>query len=312
MREREIAQSKWFAYRFMSPLAATKHFSDLYREGVKAYVREHQDRDLAEQVQGLALNVFSKPSGSLTELWRTRQKADELGLPYELLIEFGLYFAGRRKWRFTPRPCQLFGSKKSDVAWPIELEKFLEERYPSALLGIEGLPQYRAENYQGLAPQDDYRAALAEFIQECAKPWQLVVGQLCVETRHLPILSTMKLVPQHLRRGVIAEIRHDLETGILARPPYEQLPAISYAPACFGIPNIYDGAVPGCSVCPMAQQCQVFAFDVSEKMLNSVGTVFPVTDAKLKKRRASGRARQAKFRAKKKINAASAIRPGAS
>lgn len=299
-REREIAQKKWFAYRFMSPLAATKHFADVYRKGVKAYVNEHEDRDLSERVQGLALNIFAKPSASLTELWRARQKADELGLPYELLVEFGFHFAGRRKWRFTPRPGQLFGSKNSNVAWPAELEKFLEERYSAALIGINGLPQFRAENYQRLVAQDSYREALTKYVEESAKPWSNFVGRLCVETRHLPMLPMMRRIPTHMRRGVISDIRYDLEIGILHREPDERLPAISYVPGCFGIPDNYDAAVPECLACPMAQQCQALAFDVSQKMMSAYGTISPVNDAQLERRRASGRKRKAAFDARER------------
>lgn len=92
-REREVAHKKWFAYRFMSPLAATKHFAELYSKGFKAYIRFNRDRDEAELRQGLGQNIFHKPGRSLTELWHARQRADELGLPYELLIEFGFEFA---------------------------------------------------------------------------------------------------------------------------------------------------------------------------------------------------------------------------
>ncbi|MGR9385183.1 hypothetical protein [Rhizobium leguminosarum] len=47
-REREVANKKWFAYRFMTPLAATKHFASLYSKGFKAYIRFNGDRDEAE------------------------------------------------------------------------------------------------------------------------------------------------------------------------------------------------------------------------------------------------------------------------
>lgn len=115
-RERELANSKWFAYRFMSPLAATKLFADLYRKGVKAYVRKHRDIEEAEKANGIANNIFSQASGSLTQLWQARQKTDELGLPYDLLIDFGFHFASRRRWRHTPRPIQLLEARTP--RWP--------------------------------------------------------------------------------------------------------------------------------------------------------------------------------------------------
>ena len=127
--EQELSFTKWFGYRFMSPLAATRHFARVYKEKLKLYVRRYQDVETAEHVRGLAPDIFFKPSGDLTQLWKARQRADRLGLPYELLIEFGFEFASRRTWRHAPRPIQLFGSDKSKIAWLTELEKFLENRY---------------------------------------------------------------------------------------------------------------------------------------------------------------------------------------
>lgn len=56
-REREVADKKWFAYRFMTPLAATKHFGELYTKGFKAYIRFNRDRGEAELRQGLRQNL---------------------------------------------------------------------------------------------------------------------------------------------------------------------------------------------------------------------------------------------------------------
>jgi len=150
-RERELAHSKWFPYRFISPLRATKHFADLYRDGYKAYVRANVDAETSEKVKGLSLQIFNKPTGNLTQLWKARQRADDLGVPYELLISFGFLFASRRTWKNPPRPVQLFGTKESEVAWPAEFNKYRDEHLPLALDGLSGPAQYRTENYRGLA-----------------------------------------------------------------------------------------------------------------------------------------------------------------
>jgi len=298
-RERELAESKWYAYRFMSPMAATKHFADAYRKGVKAYAREHQDRDLAESVQGLGRNVFGKPSSSLTELWGARQRADELGLSYDLLVEFGMYFAGRRTWRHTPRPIQLFGSKESDVAWRHEIEKFLEEREPAALSRIAELPQYRTECYRGLPAQDAFRAELLDGIRKNTRSRSIEIGRQCVETRHLPMLSTLKLAPSELRAGVVSDIRHDLNIGLLTPAPKEKLPLIAYAPPCFGLPHARDVGSEQCLACPMSVACEAAALKVTKRMIERHGVLSPLQEGRDSRRREMTRRRVAKLRAKK-------------
>lgn len=308
-RERSLANTKWYRYRFMSPLAATRHFAELYRERVRAHVRRHYDVERADKVQGLSQSIFSNPSGSLTQLWNARQRADELGVPYELLIEFGLEFASRRKWKHVPNPVQLFGSKGSDVAWPLEFEKFYGERYPGALNSVCDLPQYRIENFRGLEAQEHFRSALYAQIAE-AERWPLVVARNCVETRHLPIIQTMRLVPSHLRMGVISEIRHDRGIGLFAQPSMEVLPPIAYMPGCFGIPAAHDLNDNQCATCSHAAKCGQFSAVVAEKMQAAHGTSSPVKDSSDSKRRKSDRIRQARRRAK--LRAASSLHTGAS
>jgi len=164
----------------MSPLAATRLFPDLYRKGVKAYVREHRDIEEPEKANGIADNIFSQASGSLTQLWQARQKADELGAPYDTLVDFGFYFVGRRRWRSTPRPIQLWGSKNSDVAWHLEIEKYLEDRV--ALSGMPLLPQYQSENYRGLPVQDEFREYVLEDLKTRRGNWSTKIANACVRT----------------------------------------------------------------------------------------------------------------------------------
>jgi hypothetical protein len=48
-REREFAHSKWFPYRFISPLRATKHFAALYRRAIRLTSALTSTRRLAKR-----------------------------------------------------------------------------------------------------------------------------------------------------------------------------------------------------------------------------------------------------------------------
>lgn len=304
-RERELAHKKWFAYRFMTPLAATQLFAELYRVGLKAYVRAHKDRDEADRVNGLSPHIFLGSSGSLTELWKARQRADELGLPYDLLIDFGFHFAGRRRWKRAPRPIQLFGSKGSDIAWPLEIEKYLEERLPMSVDRVSDLPQYRVEHFRGLPVQCEFRDYLTNHIRTSDRRWTTRLSGPCVRERYLRLLTGLRLAPQGQRHGILSDIRADLESGLLVRAPFERLPGIAFVPACFGMPAATDTTASTCRACPLADKCARMGAIVSAETMKRHGSISRLKDDRDNKRREGQRRRTARHRARKK--AASAV-----
>ncbi len=305
-RERVIANKKWFEYRFMTPIAASRHFASLYSQGFKAYVRFNGDCDEAEVRQGLGTRLFLKPSASLTELWHARQRADELGLPYELLIEFGFKFACEGGWKNPPRPMQLFGSTGSGIAWPLEFEKFLNERLPLLVDQFTGLPQYRIENYRGLPVQDEFRAYLANRIIESTKPWARRMVGPCLQKRHLPLLSAIKLAPKDQRRRIVSDLRAELEHGLVAATSSERLPKIACTPSCLGVAGP-DPSASTCSSCPFAVECLHMSTMASKEMITRYGSVSSLKDARDEKRKAGQRRRTAKCRAKKRLAATSPL-----
>lgn len=298
-RERQVADKKWFAYRFMSPLAATKHFAELYSKGFKAYIRFNRDRDEAELRQGLGQNIFHKPGRSLTELWHARQRADELGLPYELLIEFGFEFARRGGWKNPPRPMQLFGSAESDIAWPLEFKKFLDDRLPLAVDRFTDLPQYRVENYRHLPVQDEFRAHLVDHLSASTKPWAFRLTGPCIGNRQLPLMLAIKLAPKDQRGRIMTELRLELESDLFVEAPKVSLPRIAFVPACFGVATS-DLAASPCSSCSFSAHCQHISKVASAEMLKRHGSTAPLKDERDEKRKAGQRRRTARCRAKKK------------
>ncbi|RVE99711.1 hypothetical protein CN172_01045 [Sinorhizobium meliloti] len=299
-RERELARVKWYAYRFMSPLEATRHFAELYKAGFKAYVRRERDLEEAERVQGLGTRIFGRPNSSLTELWKARQRADELCLPYDLLIEFGFHFAARRVWKNAPRPAQLFGSKDSDVAWPIEIEKWLEDRLPLAVERLDGLPQYRIENYRGFPVQDEFRGYLLDLMNETTGPWSRKLERQCVTKRHLPFRLAMRLVPKGMRASVIRHLRSEIEAGSGNACRNERLPDVAFAPTCFGIPVAHDKSSQACATCGVAELCSRTAKGISAHMLNRHGNLSPLEHSRKTNTREKTKLRVRKLRQRRK------------
>lgn len=298
--ERAIAGKKWFEYRFMTPLAATQHFASLYSQGFKAHIRSTGDRDEAEVRQGLGLRLFLKPNASLTELWHARQRADKFGPPYELLIEFGFDFARRGGWKNAPRPMQLFGSTGSDIAWPLEFEKFLNERLPLLIDQFAGLPQYRIENYRYLPVQDEFRSYLVNRLSLSTRSWSMRMVSPCLEKRFLPLLSTVKLAPKDQRVRIVQNLRDELHNGLVVKASKERLSKIAFVPSCFGFIDP-EPACSTCSSCEFAIHCRQMGIAAAAEMIRRHGSVSKLKDERDEKRKAGQRRRTARCRAKKKL-----------
>lgn len=307
-KERKAAHTKWWAYRFMSPLEATSHFIDLYRAGLKNYVRAEYDLDLAEKMQGLSSRILGSPNRSLTEVWNARLRADELGVPYELLIEFGFHFASRRQWRKSPRPGQLFPSDKSEFAWAAEFEKWCEGRLDDATQRMDWLPQYRLEHYRGFPAQDAFREHLREVVGAVKGDYGAKLMVHSVTRRHLPLKDAIRAIPKPARPFAVRDLRSRLETNFGVEVPVEALPAIAVMPACFGIPFARDAASSECQACLAKRVCDEAIASVSAFMEKSNGTITPEADRRLMNKRANGRERARRFRARKKEALASSNR----
>lgn len=175
----ELYKSKWFDYRFMTPLQATRAYIDqwgaIYR---RIYAREF-DRQTAEYIKPLDWDHIrrrltqgdKKTSAHLafTGCWRGRQIADALGMPYEIYIDLALTYRMRRwKQRHMPQPHHLyheFDVEKVQNRW-IELQ--------SSSLYLAEHPAYMVQNYQGVESQNDYHEWLFAQAGKRSNPPELI------------------------------------------------------------------------------------------------------------------------------------------
>ncbi len=117
--------SKWPAYRFMTPLAATKLFAAEYAKAYKNCLHvnfgalEAQNSKAGENID------FSSPNTRATQMWIARQNADRIGAAYPDFLEFCFDFAALRKRRYPPQPNQLMaGPGKARATWNDLFAKF--------------------------------------------------------------------------------------------------------------------------------------------------------------------------------------------
>jgi hypothetical protein len=138
--EGELASTRWFAYSFMSPVEATEEFRRVYTAALQSYVRANIDLELSKKVTGVRPGTPDRRTRPYTQLWRARQKADRLGVPYEVLVNFGFDFAQRRTRKASPLPHQLFATDKSEKAWWSMFQVELDEKIYHAMSHSRATP----------------------------------------------------------------------------------------------------------------------------------------------------------------------------
>lgn len=272
--EPQLMMMKWFEYRFLSPMAATMLFAELYKEGLRSYLRTNIDYRLADTVKGVRTGIPSEPTRQFTQLWRARQRADELFVPYDLFIEFGFEFVSRRKRRWTPLPLQLHASERNEEAWWWKFLPFVEDRLPTRIRRLTQLPQYRLEHFQDLPPQRQFREIMASEIRYGTRPWADHIGETCLARRQLPLRVGLALIDRDRRRDTLASIRRDLGSWQFA--PVENLDDEDLLPSCFGIGEAIDEPSAACSICPLSVRCTQFAASVIDETRHRTGAMSPL------------------------------------
>lgn len=176
--EGSLYTGKWFDYRFLTPVEATRLYAKEFDKAYRQAYRKNVESKAAPYIRIFKTkDLFTEDAGMISGVWRGRQIADAMGIPYDLYLS--LAFKARLSYwqqRQLPRPTQLYGRMVVEMAadaW----EKFQEGK-----LFYSALPQYRNEAYADLDAQNAHHewlllqaskrggspAVLAQFIYEHA------------------------------------------------------------------------------------------------------------------------------------------------
>lgn len=155
----ELYQTKWFDYRTLTPFAATMHYVQAYGRIYREVFAAERDYVAAEHIRVPGVdnlvseirNGATKAKALLTAMWRGRQVADALGMPYADYIDLAFNYRLRRwQQRGLPQPHQLYHE--------YDVEKIQErwEELQASRLYLSDHPAYLVQNYAGIPYQDDY------------------------------------------------------------------------------------------------------------------------------------------------------------
>lgn len=161
--EADLMALKWFDYRHMTPLQATRLYIQAYTDAYSRFVREVQDIELARVIsptnidsifRKLALGSgpkFTNGKSQLKSAWHGRQVADLLGVPYDVYVNKAMELR-LRYWNRAqlPQMRHLYG-------------EMIIDRMPGEWFELQGAslylsdhPAYLVQNYCGTQAQNDY------------------------------------------------------------------------------------------------------------------------------------------------------------
>jgi hypothetical protein len=282
--ESQLMMSRWFDYRFMSPVEATMNFGQHYIAGLRRYVSRNVDVGLAETVSGTKSGVPAARASWFTALWRARARTDAIFVPYDLLVDFSFDFASRRKRFWTMLPSQLHASKGNREAWRASFDEHVEDVLPLRMKSVAEIPHYRTENYLGLPPQMHFRELMISEMLHEHRPLVDQIADRVFVKRHLPLGQALALA---LPNADHAEIAQRAKTAADDRAweakPMVQLDCADLLPSCFGIAETIDVKRAPCDLCPLVARCKVAAVEAINITVEATGSASPVLDADRKR-----------------------------
>jgi hypothetical protein len=163
--EPALYKAKWFDYRFMNPVQATYLYAHEFIRFYRLCASKNfssRNGDFRQPIMGG--DLFKLPERKQEEttesferrtkrkklqisgIWRGRQFADAMGMPYAEYLEFAFHWT-MRFWKqaHPPRPTQMYTDLVLDRAGDAWYER------SGAMLFFSKLPQYRNEAYEKLS-----------------------------------------------------------------------------------------------------------------------------------------------------------------
>lgn len=205
--ELELFATKWFDYRMLTGVQATKLYIEAYGAVYKDVYARELDYERAQYVKpldydrlmGKLREADPKAKKVYTGCWRGRQVADALGMPYAVYIDMAFSCRMRRwKQRHLPQPSHLFHEydvEKIQTRWADQQETIL---YTSEH------PAYMVQNYAGIAYQNDYHEWLFKQAMHRSNPATFLAR--FIENNQLQLEKVESRVPEEIYQQVEALI----------------------------------------------------------------------------------------------------------
>lgn len=277
-KEALLLRTRWIGNRYMSPVQATQAFTEAYIAAYRAAWARDFDHSEAPHKQPCTPSLALNDRSVISSLWRARQKADELGMPYDLFCEVVMerWIVGRKAKR-PPLPNQLISGKlfgawmRGHPTWAETGERLF-------------LPAWDRRFFMEPSGEDPVHAAAmralsADVLHAKDRPARLArylgAGGPLTEARAKVMFE--------------ADVVRDALAMVAVPAEVNEAPE-GYAPACIG--NRSDVRDMPCHNCPFAVQCS----SVKRKVTRALNASGVSGDPRADRRREQNRNSQRKHR----------------
>lgn len=267
LEEPELLGLAFVPYRYQSPWRRTENFAKKFDQ----VFREYEDRYFGSSIQAPSRDALSLwPDSDIIALWRARQYADSLGVPYSFYIRTAFEYRFKTGYRRCPKPGQIWHGDKIIEYIKKEFKRYgglaASREYSTEVLN----PMFLAENYKGEPVQ---RAAHAD---------------LCVKAKQFPdsfkleaMLKASRIIPEEAAREHFGDAR--VERVVECYVPYSERPASKpltedQVPmlGCFGN---FEASATDCPTCPIRVGCEALQREADTQLLVMHGSTDPVRSA---------------------------------
>lgn len=289
--ERMLATTKWFDYRFLTPMAATQRFADIFREQYKQKYAQYFDVAESEYKRGIGKDIlFENAPQTITSLWTARQHADRLGVPYELFISFAMNHLMDRVYTKVPLSNQLY-SEHALAAVEMRWNEFEE----NMLLRTVYDPRYLSEHYKSLPAQNAYiKYQLNAVRRRLKSDSNYLLAGVCFDYKTLPI----DIAENELGADVVNKARSN--AGYSEPIFHGDIDVTDLRPSCHSVPAAYSANSMECKECVTQEECHNAVNSVKNALVRVVGNDDPVRDRVRKQAAERQRRRRERLRSEKK------------
>lgn len=200
-KEPALYTTKWWDYRLLHPVQATYAFEVAYIKSCRAYVKKNYDleygkvfkpypgKDLFAEKQleltpvkkkvrmknGKPLYMPHAAKSTISGVWKARQMADSLGIPYEFYCEAAFQYTEKCLWHRLPAPSHLYATSppKNQEFREQSIVEFIFDKWQKHLkttLARSTALYYTAEKNQNSYDQIRHRSSVMTQIKSRPAP----------------------------------------------------------------------------------------------------------------------------------------------